>query len=109
MPHVQKIPFQDLVTKSELPTLVDFWAPWCGPCKMMGPILQKVANEYRGKVKVIKINVDDNQAISNYYNITSIPTLMLFHKGKVLVQQAGAVPYPHLQSLLEKHLPKISP
>jgi len=104
MSNTKKVSFQELIKDSETPVLIDFWAPWCGPCRAMAPVLQEVANTYRGRLKVIKINVDENPAVANRYQIQSIPTLMLFHQGQVVMQQAGAVPAEHLQQLLAPHL-----
>lgn len=104
MSKTQKVSFQDLITSSDVPVLIDFWAPWCGPCRAMAPILQDLAKAYQGRLKVVKINVDDNPAVANRYRIQSIPTLILFHKGQILMQQAGAVSSDHLQQLLMPHL-----
>ena len=84
-----------------MPVLVDFWAPWCGPCKMMAPALTTIAREYEGRLKVIKINVDENPQISQHYAISSIPTLMLFKDGKVVNRQAGAMAEPQLRQWLQ--------
>ena len=85
--------------------LVDVWAPWCGPCRMMEPAIKQVAQELSGKVKVVKINIDDNQDLARQFGIQSVPTLMLFQHGKLLKQQAGALPYPQLKQWVERNLP----
>ena len=82
--------FEDEIINSELPVLVDFWAPWCGPCKMMGPILEEISIEYAGKIKIGKINVDQNHEKSTQYNIRSIPKLILFNKGQIIEEMIGA-------------------
>lgn len=81
--------FDDEVVKSTIPVLVDFWAVWCGPCQMQNPILEEVAKEYEGKVKIGKLNVDENPATSGKYGIMSIPTLMLVNGGKIIKQMIG--------------------
>jgi len=86
-----------------MPVLVDFYADWCGPCKTMTPILQQVATENSGKVKVIKIDVDQNQAVAQQYRVQGIPTLILFHQGKVLWRQSGVVPAQALNQVLRQH------
>lgn len=83
--------FDELIN-GETPVLVDFYADWCGPCKMMAPYLEEVASDMKGKVKVIKVDVDKNQAASQKYQVQSIPTLILFHKGQIKWRQAGVVP-----------------
>jgi len=83
---------------------VDFWAPWCGPCRMVGPIMEKVAELYAGKVRVMKLNVDENQATSMKYGIRSIPTVALFIGGDVVDGVLGAAPLPFFTDLLDKHL-----
>ena len=95
--------FAQEVLKSELPVLVDFWAPWCGPCRSLAPIFEQVAKDFAGKVKFSKINVDENEKISNQYSIRSIPALLLFKKGELLATNLGAVSKSKLVSFLEEH------
>lgn len=84
--------FNEEVLKSNQPVLVDFWAPWCGPCRIVGPIVEELAKEYEGKIKVGKLNVDENQATAQKYGVMSIPTLAIFKNGEVLDQLIGAQP-----------------
>ncbi len=84
--------FQGEVLESELPVIVDFWAAWCGPCRMVGPIVEEIAKEYSGKVKVAKLNVDDNKETATKYGIMSIPTILMFEKGDIAKQVVGAMP-----------------
>ncbi|MCI4680474.1 thioredoxin [Rhodoblastus acidophilus] len=84
--------FESDVLKSEAPVVVDFWAEWCGPCKMIGPSLEELAKDYAGKVKIVKLNVDENPAVAGKLGIRSIPTLMLFKDGKLAAQKVGAAP-----------------
>jgi len=83
--------FAEEVLNSELPVIVDFWAPWCGPCKMIAPVLEDVAAEYAGKVKVVKLNVDENQETAPKYNVRGIPTLLIVKGGEVVATKVGAV------------------
>ena len=83
--------FEAEVLKSELPVLVDFWAPWCGPCKALNPILEKVENEVGGKIRIVKVNIDESPEIASKYSIMSIPTLLFFKDGTVMEQLVGLV------------------
>lgn len=94
--------FAKEVLQSPIPVMVDFWAAWCGPCRMVAPDLEKIADTYAGKMKVVKVNVDENQMTAAKYSIQSIPSLFVFKNGQILEQQAGALPYPHLQRLAER-------
>ncbi|MEO0868255.1 MAG: thioredoxin [Cyanobacteria bacterium J06642_11] len=96
--------FQADVLGNEGPVLVDFWAPWCGPCRMVAPIVDEVAAKYEGRVKVLKLNVDDNPNSASEYGVRSIPTLLIFKDGKVADTVVGAVPASTLSSTLEKYL-----
>jgi thioredoxin 1 len=97
--------FEKDVLKSETPVLVDFWAPWCGPCRMVAPVLEKVAEQYAGRVTVVKMNVDENQQTSMTYGIRSIPTVALFQKGEVVDGVMGAAPIGHFTKMLDEHVP----
>jgi thioredoxin len=94
--------FNDLVRESDIPVLVDFWAAWCGPCRAVAPVIEQIAHEYKGKLRVVKIDVDHKPQISEQYGIQSIPTIMMFHRGKVLMRQSGALPYASLKQAIDQ-------
>lgn len=96
--------FETDVLQANLPTLVDFWAEWCGPCKMIAPTLDKIAEAYAGKLKVVKLNVDENPGIPAKYGIRGIPTLMLFKNGQVQATKVGALSESQLTAFLDSHL-----
>lgn len=96
--------FEAAVAQSDEPVLVDFWAPWCGPCNMVAPVIEALAGEYEGKARIAKVNVDENPQVSRRLNIRSIPTLMVFKDGELVETVVGARPKAQLEELLEAHI-----
>ncbi|MGA2315075.1 MAG: thioredoxin [Thermodesulfobacteriota bacterium] len=102
--HVNDKNFSSEVINSDLPVLVEFWATWCGPCRSISPIVEALAKEFSGRVKVTKLNVDESPATPSQYGVRGIPTLILFKSGKILDQIIGSVPKTRLKALIEKAL-----
>ena len=102
--NVTEATFKQEVLESDAPVLVDFWAPWCGPCKMLSPVVEEIATEYEGQVKVVKINTDDYPTVASHYGIRSIPTLMVFKGGRQIDTVVGAVPKTTLTKTLAQYI-----
>lgn len=106
--HVTDAAFEKAVLQSELPVVVDFWAPWCGPCKLIGPALEKIAGEYAGKLMVAKVNTDESPEWAGKFGVQGIPTLLFVSQGKVAHRQVGAVPEPYLRDMVDEFLATVS-
>jgi thioredoxin 1 len=102
--HVTDAAFEKAVLQSTLPVVVDFWAPWCGPCKMVAPILDKLAKELAGKVLIAKVNTDENSDWAMRYGVQGIPTMLFIADGKIVHRQVGALPEPALRNLIQQFL-----
>ena len=102
--HVNDATFEKAVLKSPLPVIVDFWAPWCGPCRMVAPVLEKIAKEYAGKLVVAKVNTDENPEWATRYGVSGIPTMLFIAGGEVIHEQVGAVPQHYLKQIVDKFL-----
>jgi thioredoxin 1 len=102
--HVTDASFENEVVKSDTPVLLDFWAEWCGPCKMIAPMLHEIADEYKGKVTIAKLNIDDNPKTPQRFSVRGIPTLILFKNGQVEGQKVGILRKPDLAAFLDSKL-----
>ena len=100
--HVGDATFEKAVLQSKTPVIVDFWAPWCGPCRMVAPVLEKLAKEYDGKVIVAKVNTDDNPEWAMKYGVQGIPTMLFVRNGQIVDRIVGAAPYPSIKGRLDK-------
>lgn len=106
-PNVQEVSdtsFESDILKSTVPVLVDFWAPWCGPCRTVGPIVDELASQYAGKIKVAKVNVDESQQVAFQYQVTSIPTFILFKNGRVADRVLGALPRSEFVRFIDRNI-----
>ena len=104
IPEVSQSTFKTDVLASDMPVLVDFWAPWCGPCKMLAPVIEEVAGSLAGQAKFVKLNTDENPSVAGDYGISGIPTLILFKGGQVVDRLVGFVPKSTITSMISKHL-----
>ncbi len=102
--HVTDSTFEPEVLKSDVPVLVDYWAEWCGPCKAIAPVLEDLAKDYSGKLKIAKVNIDDNQELAQRYNVRAIPTLILFKDGNVQASKLGAMSKSQLTAFLDSNI-----
>ncbi|MBL4936088.1 thioredoxin [Clostridium sp. YIM B02515] len=96
--------FNEEISEGDAPVVVDFWAPWCGPCKMLGPVIEELSSEYDNKVKFLKVNVDNNPVVSQMYRVSSIPTVMVFKNGSTADTMVGFRPKNALKELIDKHI-----
>ena len=96
--------FKSEVIDNQKPVLVDFWAPWCGPCKMLGPTIEELATTYAGRAQIGKVNIDDNQQVASDYGVSSIPTVMIFKGGKIVERFVGVTPKSKLSAAIDNHL-----
>lgn len=108
MQNVDQTNFQSEVLQAASPVLVDFWAPWCGPCRMVAPVVEKVAQTYTGRLKVVKLNTDDSPSIAGRYEVSGIPALILFKSGEPVDRIVGYVPEKQLAAMVEKHLAPVA-
>ena len=104
MKNLTELDFQNEVISSKGVALVDFWAPWCGPCRMIAPVLEELSAEYNGSAKIVKVNIDENPNLATQYNVMSIPTMIIFKDGKAVDQLVGAMPKPAIAGRLERWL-----
>src|SRR5262245_8977748 len=107
--HVTDAAFEEAVLKSPVPVIVDFWAPWCGPCRQIAPALEKIAKDYEGKVIVAKVNTDENPQWAGQFEVSGIPTLLFVADGKLVHTQVGAVPHGYLRQIVDKFLEVVRP
>jgi thioredoxin 1 len=106
--HVTDAEFEQVVLKSTLPVIVDFWAPWCGPCRMVAPILDKIAGEQSGKLVVAKVNTDENNQWAMKYNVQGIPTMLFVANGEIVHQQVGALPEAMLRQVVDAFMKQVA-
>ena len=106
--HVTDASFEKVVLQAEIPVIVDFWAPWCGPCRMVAPILDKLAKEYSGKLLITKVNTDENPDWATKFGVQGIPTMLFVSGGKVAHRQVGALPEPMLRDVVDQFLEVIT-
>lgn len=103
-PQVTDMTFNDLVAASEVPVLLDFYAEWCGPCKVLGPIIDELSEAYQDKALVAKVNTESNPQLSAFFKIKSIPTMIIFHQGKMMERFQGLIPKPNLEEILDEYI-----
>ncbi|KOF57187.1 hypothetical protein AGR56_11970 [Clostridium sp. DMHC 10] len=104
MKEINESMFNEEVIESDIPVVVDFWAPWCGPCRMVAPVMEELDKQYSGKVKFVKVNVDENPIISNKFRIASIPTIMVFNSGKAVENIIGFRPKSDFEQIVNKYI-----